>query len=449
MQLPEIFKAQFDDLLKKSEQKKFFAALDEPTSTALRYHPQKLVARMEGVAIPWSEYGITLSERPSFTDDPVFHGGAYYVQDASTQLLEYAVREIQKEQKVTTVLDLCAAPGGKTTHLLSLMEGEAMIVANEVIATRVKILEENVIKWGMPEIVIINKDPKYFSHVPDFFDLIVVDAPCSGEGLFRKDPDAIKEWSPEHVMQCSLRQRRILSDVLPSLKPGGVLLYSTCTYNYLEDEFIVEWLQEEFELEGVPLQAPKEWNLTEYIAGDATCYRTFAHKVSGEGFFMALLRKPLDQRAPKPVRNHKSRFTLKPLSEKEISSWLIDPKKYLLFEEKGEIRAFPKKHFTDFTRFADELWPSSFGVKVAERKGKEVVPTHDIALSPILKKDAFPRCEVDKVTAMQYLKKELEVLPTKENGYILITHEDIPLGFVKKSGMKISNLYPMENRVRR
>lgn len=449
MQLPDIFKSQFDEFLSPEEQKVFFATLEsEQPTTAIRYHPLKQIVHLQGSPIPWSQQGLVLAERPNFTHDPLFQAGAYYVQDASTQLLEYVIRELQKDQVIESVLDLCAAPGGKTTHLLALLGEDSLVVANEVIATRTKMLYENTAKWGYPNIVLLNKDPKYLSHIADTFDCIVVDAPCSGEGLFRKDPGAIDEWSPEQVMQCSLRQKRILSDAIIALKPGGVLIYSTCTYNYLEDEYIVEWLREDFGFEGVHFDPPEEWNLGITDVEEASCFRTYPHRVEGEGFFVAVLRKPLDQVAIRPVRDRKSVFTLKPLTDKTISSWLKEPKKYMLFEDHGTISAFPKKHFPVFQHIAKELWPDSFGIKVAERKGKDIVPTHELALSVLLREDAFPRVEISKELAQQYQKKEPLHLDAPD-GYVLLTYESLPLGFVKVSGAKVSNLYPMDWRVRR
>lgn len=449
MHLPEIFKAQFDELLSEKEQKELFETIESgEASTSVRYNPLKKAERMEGKTIAWSENGVFLPVRPDFTHDPLFQAGAYYVQDASTQLMEYFIKEIQKEKKIETVLDLCAAPGGKTTHLLSLLGEDALVIANEVIATRTKMLYENTAKWGYPNLVLLNKDPKYLSHVADSFDCIVVDAPCSGEGLFRKDQDAVKEWSPELVMQCSLRQKRILSDAIIALKPGGYLIYSTCTYNYLEDEYVVEWLQEDFGFEGQHFELPEEWNISPTEAQDTSCFRTFPHRIEGEGFFIAVLKKPLDQKAIKPVRDRKSAFTLKPLSEKSVTAWFKEPKKYMLFDDHGSIIAFPKKHFENFQNLAKELWPDSFGIKVAERKGRDIVPTHELALSTILREDAFQRLEVSKEIAQQYQKKEPLVLESPD-GYVLLTYQDLPIGFIKSSGKKISNLYPMDWRVRR
>ncbi len=169
--------------------------------------------------------------------------------------LEQAFTQATNGATHLNVLDLCAAPGGKSTHLLSLMDQNSLLVSNEVIQSRSAILSENLQKWGHDNVVVTNNDPKDFQRLPGFFDVIVVDAPCSGEGLFRKDPGAIKEWSEDAVALCSKRQRRILSDVWPALKTGGILIYSTCTYNSQENEENLRWLQQEYEVESIPLNA--------------------------------------------------------------------------------------------------------------------------------------------------------------------------------------------------
>ena len=198
---------------------------------------------------------ILFNERPSFTLDPSFHGGKYYVQEASSMFLEQAFCATYQFSRIAlNVLDLCAAPGGKSTHLLSLMNKNSLLVSNEVIQSRAAILSENIQKWGHGNVIVTNNDPKDFQRLPGFFDVIVVDAPCSGEGLFRKDPNALKEWSEDVVALCSRRQRRILNDVWPTLKTGGLLIYSTCTYNADENEENLKWLKEEYHVESIPLK---------------------------------------------------------------------------------------------------------------------------------------------------------------------------------------------------
>ncbi|MGI8634527.1 MAG: methyltransferase RsmF C-terminal domain-like protein, partial [Segetibacter sp.] len=203
--------------------------------TSIRLNPLKPTDAIKKLPdqedVPWCSTGRYLSERPSFTLDPVFHGGAYYVQEASSMFLDHIVKEIYKTEKLPQrVLDLCAAPGGKSTLLASALP-DSFIVSNEVIKTRVRILAENISKWGSEHVVVTNNDPKDFKRISGYFDLMVVDAPCSGSGLFRKDTDAINEWSEANVQMCSLRQQRILADAIGALKQNGFLVYSTCSYS--------------------------------------------------------------------------------------------------------------------------------------------------------------------------------------------------------------------------
>src|ERR1044071_5586576 len=199
--------------------------------------------------IPWTEYGHYLSQRPSFTFDPLFHAGCYYVQEASSMFLEQALKQTIDLSKPLRVLDLCAAPGGKSTHILSLISKDSLLVSNEVIRSRAKILKDNIVKWGYSNVVVTNNDPKDFQRLENHFDVIVVDAPCSGSGLFRREPEAIEEWSINNVQLCCQRQQRILADIIPALKGGGILIYSTCSYSPQEDEQIVQWMRNEFPLD--------------------------------------------------------------------------------------------------------------------------------------------------------------------------------------------------------
>jgi len=205
--------------------------------TSIRINSSKPVTKLANQSInqltkiPWSEFGYYLKQRPSFTFDPLFHAGCYYVQEASSMFLEQALKQTVDLSRPLKVLDLCAAPGGKSTHIQSLISGESLLVSNEVIRSRANILKSNIIKWGCNNVVVTNNDPRDFLQLENYFDVIVVDAPCSGSGLFRRDEDAMKEWSPDNVALCSQRQQRILADVWPALKKNGVLIYYTCSYS--------------------------------------------------------------------------------------------------------------------------------------------------------------------------------------------------------------------------
>src|ERR1044071_327939 len=258
-------------------------ALETEPNVSIRLNPSKNTS-LHGEPVPWCSAGRFLPERPIFTLDPNFHAGAYYVQEASSMFLEQAVRSSVDLSKSLRVLDLCAAPGGKSTHLLQLINNESLLVSNEVIRTRATILSENTQKWGKANVIITNNDPKDFTTLSGYFDLVVVDAPCSGEGLFRKDEEAAEEWSEENVNLCALRQRRILGDVWPSLKENGVLIYCTCTYNEAENEDNLQWLSQQKDVEFIDLPLFPGVEKT-------TGYRFMPHKVKGEGFFIAAIRK--------------------------------------------------------------------------------------------------------------------------------------------------------------
>src|SRR6185503_7400230 len=172
----------------------------------------------------------------------------------------------------------------------SLISKDSLLVANEVIRSRANILNDNIKKWGCSNVVVTNNDPKDFQRLENYFDVIVIDAPCSGSGLFRREPEAIEEWSKQNVMLCSQRQQRILADVLPALKNDGVLIYSTCSYSKEEDEQIAGWLKNELIINNEQLIIHPDWNIVKSNGG----YRFWPDKVKGEGFFLACFRKEND-----------------------------------------------------------------------------------------------------------------------------------------------------------
>ncbi len=277
--------------------------------TSVRFNPKKVSSMVNGEwsinnniqhsplaihqKIPWSSQGYYLKERPSFTFDPSFHAGSYYVQEASSMFLEEVLKQTTDLTKPLRVLDLCAAPGGKSTLIQSLISIESLLVSNEVIKSRANILEENIIKWGATNVVITNNDPKDFSRVENYFDVIVIDAPCSGSGLFRKEPEAINEWSEENVNLCNQRQQRIIADVWNSLKQDGILIYSTCSFSQKEDEDILDWIGDEFSVDSLQLAINKDWNIVETNSSKKNYfgYRFYPDKLKGEGFFIAALQK--------------------------------------------------------------------------------------------------------------------------------------------------------------
>lgn len=432
-----------------------FSAFEEPASTSVRYNPFKKCERMDGKTVPWNEYGCILPQRPVFTLDPLFHAGAYYVQDSSSMFVGYAFREVLARMNVRPgrplrVLDLCAAPGGKTTDLCaSLREAvgdDFLLVANEVMKARVGILADNVALWGDPNVMVTSDDPVAFGALPGFFDIIVADVPCSGEGMFRKDEEAVQQWSEDNVALCQARQRRILADVWPSLRDGGVLVYSTCTFNRLENDGNVEWIASELGarvitcddiLGGMPGVLKTEYG-----------YSLVPGHVEGEGQYCAALCKESDVDLSKvPVRSKRSPRPQKVLQIPDGLERLLDVP--VIFRSKGEtVTAVPKNIADDVAIVESVLHVLAAGCAVGMVKGKDFVPDADLALSLMISYDAFPSVEVDRQTALAFLHRDAVAFPDAPRGYLLLRHEGIALGFVKNLGNRCNSLHPQSRRIR-
>ena len=405
---------------------------------SIRLHPQKGEALSKyGEEVPWCPTGRYLPERPVFTLDPHFHAGAYYVQEASSMFLT-SLAHLFKEQKIRRVLDLCAAPGGKSTLLAELLDPDGFLVANEVIKSRVGVLAQNMAKWGYAHVAVTNNDAKDFSRLPHCFDAILADLPCSGEGMFRKDPQAMQAWSPDAVRLCADRQRRIVADVWEALRPGGYLIYSTCTFNRLENEENVSWICDSLGASICPVPVHPDWGILEQEG----CYRFLPYRLRGEGLFFALLQKH-DRDNPflrKPSRTNRRAEQQGPVGWLDASCGLF---------AKGDlIKALPVDWAPEVGTWEALLRVVQSGVAVARFKGKEWIPQADLAFAPILRIDAFPVVEVDLSVALRYLAKESFALPGAPIGYIMIAYQGNRLGFAKNLGSRINNLYPSSSRIR-
>jgi 16S rRNA C967 or C1407 C5-methylase (RsmB/RsmF family)/NOL1/NOP2/fmu family ribosome biogenesis protein len=408
----------------------FEQALGEESPTSIRLNPEKnfYPENILQENVPWATNAYYLASRPSFTLDPFFHAGCYYVQEASSMFLEQILNKYVSQP--VKVLDLCAAPGGKSTQLISILPEGSLLAANEVIRSRAYILAENLIKWGYPNTVVTNNDPSVIGRLNGFFDVIIADVPCSGEGMFRKDPASVNEWSLDNVRLCAERQKRILADSWKALKPGGLLVYSTCTYNREENEDNIEWICKELGAE--PTEEP---------------HRFMPHQVKGEGFFIAPVRKngaPHQERLKKTANN-------KPLPfPQELKDWLLHPADFSIVAENGIFVAVPSVHFDNYRRLKDHLKIISAGITLGEKKGKDWIPAHALAMSNSLEINSFPVLELDKETALKYLRKEtLSGMPAGlPKGYGLAAYFHHPLGFIKNIGNRANNLYPHEWRIR-
>nr|WP_320036572.1 rRNA cytosine-C5-methyltransferase [uncultured Bacteroides sp.] len=449
MKLPQPFIEQTKALLCE-EYVNLESALQEESPVSVRVNKTKPFLHNQTISVPWCSSGFYLGERLTFTFDPLFHAGCYYVQEASSMFVELIIRNYVTEPVVA--LDLCAAPGGKSTHLRSLLPERSFLVANEVIRNRSQILAENLIKWGHPDIAVTNNDPADFSDLGTLFDLILTDVPCSGEGMFRKDPGAIEEWSPENVTICYQRQRRIIADIWSALKPGGILIYSTCTYNLMEDEENIEWIKKELGAESLFVDVPQEWGITGNLAGtDTPVYRFLPHKTKGEGFFLAALRKLGDDEIqPMRTKSSKKNKKEKPLEiPQQAKLWIQDPEDFNI-ERRGDfIVACRKNNAELISLLYQQLRVVHSGIIIGEVKGKDLIPHQSLAMSNELNANEFSSCELTYEQAISYLRKEAIVLDaTVPKGYLLLQYKNVPLGFVKNIGNRANNLYPQEWRIR-
>ena len=429
--------------------------------TSVRFNAQKPVDQStifsvennsEAIAfssVPWNANGYYLSFRPSFTTDPLFHGGAYYVQEASSMFLEEAIRQSIDLSQPLRVLDLCAAPGGKSTLLQSVISDKSILVSNEVIKSRVTVLSENIIKWGAANVVVTNNDPKDFQRLQGYFDLIVVDAPCSGSGLFRKDPRAVIEWSEQSVEMCCHRQQRILADILPTLKDGGTLIYSTCSYSPMEDEDISDWLINDFGLESISFQLKNEWNIIETTASisRAKGYRFYPDKLKGEGFFIAAFRKEnlsgLEKRDLN-VKGKSERLTSKEIEV--VKPWIDKWDNFFFIKQKEEVIAVPLYLEKDLAILQSALYIKKAGVKLGVIIRSELIPDHELALSNIIN-PLIASIEVDKLTALEYLRKKEINIESNYKGWVLLNYQQIKIGWIKLLSNRINNYYPKEWRI--
>lgn len=433
--------------LLKQEWEAFLSALNNESPVSIRLNKNKNIFINETIVnkVPWCNEGFYLPQRPQFTFDPLFHAGCYYVQEASSMFVFQALKKYVTED--SKILDLCAAPGGKSTLIADFMTDNSLLVTNDVIKSRAFILSENITKWGHSNTIVTNNDPSSFIQLKHYFDVVLVDAPCSGEGMFRKDAGAIEEWSLDNVKLCVERQRRILSDVWNSLKPNGILIYSTCTYNVEENEDNVLWIKDKLGADILPLELEKEWGVSPSVKGDIPVYRFFPHKTKGEGFFLAVLRKHDDNINPSKRKKEKNKFKNKDILSKDYRDYINLSDSF--YYSKGENwYAMPNTFKEDISFIDSYLNVISSGIKIGETKGKDFIPAQSLALSNFINRMAFAEYELDWKNAISYLKREPLFLTDAPIGYILLTYKNTPIGFAKNIKNRANNLYPQEWRIR-
>lgn len=410
--------------------------------TSLRLNTNKLKEKIHLPPIPWTTNGVYLAERPTFITDPWWHGGAYYVQEASSMLIEQAILKYVSVDSPITAIDLCAAPGGKTTHLQSLLHPKSLILANEVIKQRASILGQNIEQWGCNNIWVANQDPEQIGKLKHWADLIIVDAPCSGEGLFRRDHKAIQEWSLDHVKLCANRQQRIIHDAWDALKPGGLIIYSTCTFNNAENENNLKQFSQELGIEWLPINFDASWNTVSQI--ETNGYHAFPGFTNGEGFFLAIGKKAEGNIHQTHIKR-KKQTKLKKLTNSTWSPYVSNPELFtltanntLILQEHAEHFHIINQHFSLFRT----------GTLLGEEKGNKLVPNHAMALSNDLNLINVSVLEVDEEMAHRFLKRD--VLPgnlSNEKGYLLVRFKGIPIGWVKNVGNRMNNMLPSSRRI--
>lgn len=475
MPLPTLFTEQMRALLPQDDYKAFEAALVEPSPVSIRLNPFKKPRQWLSDAasalfygsnrVAWAQDGFYLARRPSFTADPLFHQGAYYVQEASSMFVEQAIKtalgllddnESSEDKPVAPhlAIDLCAAPGGKSTLLRSLLPEDWLLLCNDPVRPRAEVLKQNMMKWGHESVVVTCNRPQDIGRLGGMADIMLVDAPCSGEGMFRKEEKAVSQWSPSLVEECSKRQREILNAAWPALKEGGFLIYSTCTFNTLEDEQNIRYVCQHLGGEVVAITTPQEWNITgSLLEGFAQpVYRFLPHLTRGEGFFLALIRKTAPAQSA-PINNSATRIKgksgLKPSKSKlskSIRSLLLPTGDFLLMPHGDEEWAIPAAFAPHIEALCRTLYPLSAGIALHTLKGRKQLPHQALALSRLLNTEAFPTVELTKDEAIQYL----HYMPLKisaPRGFVLLTHEGLGLGFCNNIGSRANNLYPKEWRI--
>ncbi len=413
----------------------------------MRTNPAKDIGLFAGYEqVPWAPGGFYLPERPVFTLDPAYHAGAYYVQEASSMFLQHMLRHIIGGQKGLRVLDLCAAPGGKSTLIASMLDKDSLLVSNEVIRPRASILEENLTRWGYMNTWVTSNDPRDFSRLTGYFDIIVVDAPCSGSGLFRKDERALDEWTEANMQLCSDRQQRILADVWPALKENGTLIYATCSYSPAEDEQILDWLADTFDVTTLPVPLAEDWGITQVTsAKGATGCRFFPDKTKGEGFFIAAFRK--NEEAEELYTPRFKPGSIRKIAE-QAGYLLKDPQVvYLPFGKENDYCAIHPAHEADLQILQRHVYLRKTGLRLGKPSAKEWLPDHEVALS-IDASMQLPSVEVTKDQALLFLKREETGLEELEKGWVIIRYQGLGLGWIKALGNRTNNYLPKNWRIR-
>lgn len=437
---PPAFIVRMQAQLGSSGYQAFIDTLNGSSPTSIRLNPYKLITKFDHEEqIAWCANGRYLTERPSFTFDPLFHAGTYYVQEASSMYVEQAWKLVNPDNNTVRVLDMCAAPGGKSIHLAALMNGESLLVSNEIVPNRNKVLQENITKWGIANIVVTQNKPEDFAKLKNFFDVILIDAPCSGEGLFRKDKDALNEWSEQNVAMCGMRQQDILKHAYTCLKPGGYIIYSTCTYEPVENDENITFAET---LGMHRLSLPI---VVEGIKDTGLGLQFYPHLVKGEGFYISVLQKNTEENYeevyanPKAMGNHTRHADI-------LGKYLQQPDAFNAIEKGDMLIAMPKNIQRSIQLVSAALNVRHAGILLGTFKGKDFLPAHDVTINIHINK-SLPWVEVTHEQAITFLRSEPIKVDTDTRSWCIVKHQGHNLGWIKVLDNRSNNYYPKEWRI--
>ena len=421
-------------------------SLEEPSPVSIRLNRKKWSAKpFDSEKVPWASDGYYLNVRPSYTLDPLFHAGCYYPQEASSMFLEKVFEQLADKTRDLRVLDLCGAPGGKSTHLSSLIGTSGLLVCNEVISARANILSETLTKWGGTNVIVTQNDPSDFGKLAGYFDIIVVDAPCSGEGMFRTEI-ARSEWSEANTAHCADRQRRILHDIWPALKENGLLVYSTCTFNPSENEENIKWLTGETGSVSIEVDISGLAGIKEIDLNGVKRYAFHPDKIKGEGFFIAAVRKNEKVMPGRVFSMKKEQIRIPKTETEELKSFFdFDEERLIKWNDLFLLLNCRKE---DYNILKQNLRIVKHGTRLAVLMKNKPVPEHDIAMSATAKLRAFPRIDISYEEAIAYLRRDNLKLNASERGFNIVSYKNVPLGWVNNIGNRINNYYPVEWRIR-
>lgn len=437
---------------------------ESPVSIRLNPFKAQSLDVTEGLydcTVPWCRLtGRYLRERPNFTFDPLLHAGLYYVQEAASMIVDHIVRTFINQP--VRMLDLCAAPGGKSTALRAALPEGSVLFSNEPMRTRAQILSENLQKFGHEDVIVTNNYPRDYRKAGIMFDAILADVPCSGEGMFRKDDGARAEWSQQNVDNCWQLQREIVSDIWKCLQPGGLLIYSTCTFNAHEDEENVEWIASELGADIIKLPVKESWDITPAVVGNAPVCRFLPGISRSEGLFVAVLRKHGESETttlnasatnskPKKDRKNQRKQTAQGGKQQSTDTMqaLRTPDNFTARRNGDAIIAIPKRWADTYDAAASTLKIMHAGVTLGTEKGRDIIPDQSLAMSRQLNIDAYPHVELGYAEAINFLRKEAVTLPEgTPRGFVVVTYLGYPLGMEKNIGNRANNLYPTEWRIK-